>query len=504
MLAVLFIAANVGFAVWSSQLASDPLLAGADGSGANLVLAERAGDGQVLVADRDDTVILYHDGEQAAEAQFDQLVGAIAAAPRGDEFYAGTSDGTVTVLDAALNPMRTLSVQGRVVGLAATPAGLFIAHGVGAFGDQYFVSQLPNGAAEITTSYQVGFTINALAPFGDDALFGTDDSRVGLISAGSDTPAWETTLRDPVSRLLGNPDADRILAGSDDGNLSLLDPAGQLQWTTNVSSYPLRGLATNPTTSNVFAGDSRGNLAVVDETGAILLREPATASDLEAILTTGDDSYLVVPREGPWQALNPGALDATRLQESVRVAWWTTSALLILAMAGAAVVAIEPARAATGGKLRAASRARTGYVFLLPAMALILFFSYYPAGLAFYYSFTSFSLRSVTEFIGLENYREVLLEDRYFWTGMTNMGIIVGTSILKTITIPLLVAQLVFWLRNGFHQYLFRTLFVLPAVVPDLVFTLMWRQVYDPNTGAAQPAAGEHGTEPVPAGLARQ
>jgi ABC-type sugar transport system permease subunit len=482
-LAVLFVVANAGFALWSNQLSTDPLLSSADGSSASLVLANAAGEGEVLVADRDDAVTLFRDGAPAAKAQFDQLVGAIAAAPSGKEFYAGTSDGTVTVLDASLTPTRTFSVQGRVVGLAATPAGLFVAHGVGAFGDQYFVSHVPPGANEPATSFQVGFTINALTTFGDGVLYGTDDSRVGLILPGADTTAWETTLRNPVSRLLGNTDAGRILAGSDDGDLTEMDGTGQIRWTSNVSSYPLRGLAINPDTSNVFAGDSRGNLAIVDNTGVVSLTELVTDADLEAILPTGGESYLIVPRDGAWQALNPGALDATRLQAIVRVAWWTTSAILILALIAAAVVAVEPARAATGGKLRAASRARMGYVFLLPAMALILFFSYYPAGLAFYYSFTSFSLRSVTEFIGIENYREVLLEDRYFWTGMTNMGIIVGTSILKTITIPLLVAELVFWLRNSFHQYFFRTLFVLPAVVPDLVFTLMWRQVYDPNTG---------------------
>lgn len=131
--------------------------------------------------------------------------------------------------------------------------------------------------------------------------------------------------------------------------------------------------------------------------------------------------------------------------------------------------------------------------FLLPAIGLILLFSYYPAGLSFYYSLTNFSLRGVTEFTGLANYRAVLLEDTYFRTGLINMVIIVGSSILKTITVPLLVAELVFWLRNGVHQYVFRTLFVLPAVVPDLVFTLMWRQVYDPNTGLLNQLLGAMG-----------
>ena len=35
---------------------------------------------------------------------------------------------------------------------------------------------------------------------------------------------------------------------------------------------------------------------------------------------------------------------------------------------------------------------------------MIALFSYYPALMALYLSFTNFSLRNVTEFIGLENY----------------------------------------------------------------------------------------------------
>jgi ABC-type sugar transport system permease subunit len=128
-------------------------------------------------------------------------------------------------------------------------------------------------------------------------------------------------------------------------------------------------------------------------------------------------------------------------------------------------------------------------------VALIALFSYYPAGLAFYYSLTTFSLRTATEFIGLANYREILTEDVYFRRGLLNMVIIVLTSMLKTVTVPLLVAELVFWLRNSVHRYLFRTLFVLPAVVPDLVFTLLWRQVYDPHTGLLNELLGAVGLE---------
>jgi raffinose/stachyose/melibiose transport system permease protein len=45
------------------------------------------------------------------------------------------------------------------------------------------------------------------------------------------------------------------------------------------------------------------------------------------------------------------------------------------------------------------------------------------------------------------------------------------------------VAELIFRLRNSVHQYVFRTLFVLPAVVPGLITVFLWRMVYDPYAG---------------------
>jgi ABC-type sugar transport system permease subunit len=97
--------------------------------------------------------------------------------------------------------------------------------------------------------------------------------------------------------------------------------------------------------------------------------------------------------------------------------------------------------------------------------------------------------------VGFDNYRAILFDDAYFRIGIKNMAIITITSVIKTLTIPLLVAELIFWLRNSWHSYLFRTLFILPTVVPGLVFTLMWRQIYDPDTGLINEVLGLLGLE---------
>jgi len=487
-IAVLALTLLVNAVFWLAldRVASGELLAPHGGESNDLVLAARGGEHEVLVANRSDELLLYEDSAITRQQPFDSLIGAITAAPDGNGPIAvGTSDGKVTMLDPSLTPGGELSVNGRVVGLALTPdGGLVVGHGIGAFGDRFYVSFFPTPHGEPAYTTKVDFTIGAVAAGDDAAVYGTMDSRVGLIPAtGEGEPAWETTLRSPVTRLLALPTGG-VLAGGEDGTLTLLDGQGGVRWVTSLGQYPVRGLAFNEASGTYLSGDGHGTIYAVDGAGQVRLsREVTDSVDLEAILPSADGGFLVVPRQGAWQLLNPEAIAGADRAGALRLAWYATNVALLLALLATAVATVDRWRVATARHLGAARRGRLAYVFLLPAFALIALFSYYPAGMAFYYSFTSFSLRSVTEFVGLENFREILLEDRYFRVGFANMVIIVLTSILKTITVPLLVAELIFWLRNSVHQYLFRTLFVLPAVVPDLVFTLMWRQVYDPNTG---------------------
>ena len=489
---------NLAFLLAVDRLRDEPLLSEAEGQSEAVILAVPAANGLVMTVTRDDAVILVANGDPVARAQFDNLIGAIVAIPDVsgvNQFAVGAADGTVVVLDSEFNQVREMLVEGRVVGLAATPAGeLVVAHGVGAFSDQYFVSFFPPTATESTFTTQVGFTINGLTALGETAIFGTLDSRVGAIRAGTGELAWTMTLRSPITRLHAIDESGLVLAGSENGDLTLLDAKGMTLWARNVSTYPIRGLAFDDETKTYLAGDARGNINALDDAGQILVTREVVTIDIEAVLPTEAENLLVVPREGAWQMLNPGAIGAVQQLSQVRLVWLLFDASLIITSIVAAIVAVERWRVGSARQLRVIWRSRLAYVFLLPATGLIVVFSYYPAGLAFYHSLTNFSVRNVTpEFVGLANYHEVLFNDAYFRTGMINMVIIVVTSVVKTITVPLLVAQLIFWLRNSVHQYLFRTLFVLPAVVPDLVFTLMWRQVYDPNTGLLNQLLGAMG-----------
>jgi ABC-type sugar transport system permease subunit len=157
------------------------------------------------------------------------------------------------------------------------------------------------------------------------------------------------------------------------------------------------------------------------------------------------------------------------------------------------IMATRTLRNSSRAVLTQIKQKRVAYLFTLPAIAVIVVFCYYPVLTALYYSLTNASLQNVTQFVGLQNYVNILFNDMYFRIGWINMVLLVIASILKTITFPLLAAELVFWVRNSVHRYIFRTLFVLPAVVPGLVLTFMWRMVYDPNSGLLDQLLGSLG-----------
>jgi ABC-type sugar transport system permease subunit len=127
--------------------------------------------------------------------------------------------------------------------------------------------------------------------------------------------------------------------------------------------------------------------------------------------------------------------------------------------------------------------ARVSYAFLTPSLVLVFVFMYWPTFSGMFYAFTDWQpgLERLN-FVGLEHFA-AMLDDEYLRTGFVNVGLIVLTTVLKDLTVPLLVAELIFHLRWPRLQYWLRTLFVIPMVMPGIAVILLWVQIYDPNIG---------------------
>lgn len=122
-------------------------------------------------------------------------------------------------------------------------------------------------------------------------------------------------------------------------------------------------------------------------------------------------------------------------------------------------------------------RARLAYLFLLPTLLLLGWYAYYPAYVALTRAFTDWDGLNTPNFTGLENFQRALT-DPVMGQASLNSALWVALGLVLAIVPPLLVAELIFHLRGTRRQYAYRTLFVVPIVIPSLVLLLVWSNFY--------------------------
>jgi ABC-type sugar transport system permease subunit len=127
-------------------------------------------------------------------------------------------------------------------------------------------------------------------------------------------------------------------------------------------------------------------------------------------------------------------------------------------------------------------RSRTSYLFLLPTFLFLAVFNYFPAFSGLYHAFTEWETGGSARWIGFENFRR-MAGDEFLRLSILNQLWLLIAGLLKTLVVPLAVAEMLFHLRSRRLQYALRTLFLVPMVVPGMVGVLLWSFIYDPNIG---------------------
>lgn len=127
-------------------------------------------------------------------------------------------------------------------------------------------------------------------------------------------------------------------------------------------------------------------------------------------------------------------------------------------------------------------KCRRAYIFLLPLFIGLCIFSYYPPVLGIYRSFFEWDGVREGTFIGLDNYRK-LMSDEIFMNSIPTMLKIMLPKLLIGIVAPLIMAELIFCVRNKKMQSAYRISVLLPIVAPGVVGTLIWKNIFDPNGG---------------------
>jgi multiple sugar transport system permease protein len=123
---------------------------------------------------------------------------------------------------------------------------------------------------------------------------------------------------------------------------------------------------------------------------------------------------------------------------------------------------------------------RVGFLFALPALLHLGYFSLYPVLRSVYLSFTSWDLSGTPQFIGLNNYIR-LTNDSDF---LRSVQVTLGYSIFLSLALFLssLVMALLFDRKFPLRD-LFRTIYFIPVVVPWVVTALVWNLIYNPSYG---------------------
>ena len=147
-----------------------------------------------------------------------------------------------------------------------------------------------------------------------------------------------------------------------------------------------------------------------------------------------------------------------------------------------------------GGTKKSIGRTLNPYLYLIPAFIVMGVITYYPMLYQFWMSFTDYGLKNLRynapwpDFVGLTNYINILtnqlglsyydflriLSFNLFWT---------FSNVIIHVTLGILIAVVLnrqgLWLKG-----MYRALYVLPIVIPQVIVANIFRNMFDPDYGA--------------------
>lgn len=118
---------------------------------------------------------------------------------------------------------------------------------------------------------------------------------------------------------------------------------------------------------------------------------------------------------------------------------------------------------------------------MLPTLALVALFMYWPAVSGVYHSFYRWDGDELATFIGLRNYSRAFT-DPTLGHAFIVVGILFVASLFKMIP-SIVTAVVIHRITSDRMRYLYRLLFVVPMVIPWMVVLLIWKFFYNPVVG---------------------
>ena len=124
---------------------------------------------------------------------------------------------------------------------------------------------------------------------------------------------------------------------------------------------------------------------------------------------------------------------------------------------------------------------RLTYLFALPAVVVFALLTVYPLIYAIVTGFYKIDfIKAKTMFYGFQNYAEILTDDT-FWVAVKNTLLFV---VLAVVFETLLGTVFALFFNSGFRfMKLYRTIVLMPMLLPPITVALTWKMMYDYNFG---------------------
>ena len=137
------------------------------------------------------------------------------------------------------------------------------------------------------------------------------------------------------------------------------------------------------------------------------------------------------------------------------------------------------------------------YLFLLPSLAGYAIFIAGPTVAAFILSFFKWEILTPPKFIGLDNFRSLFRDPRFFIV-FKNTLVFVGTAVSLQLVIGLVVALMINRKIPSILRYFFRTTYFFPVIVSLASVSIVWQFLLNTDYGPINYYLGKLGFERVP------
>ena len=121
------------------------------------------------------------------------------------------------------------------------------------------------------------------------------------------------------------------------------------------------------------------------------------------------------------------------------------------------------------------------FSLIIPGLLVFCFAILAPIILSVYYGFTDYSGMGTAEFIGMENYKQLVLDEAFHRSLLNSLLLAIGFICIQH-PLAILVAAVLDKLQ-GKAEGFFRCVYFIPNVISVAVIAYLWKFIYNPDFG---------------------